>query len=132
MVVNGHAEANDEHQQVTHILSIGHLNNGGLYSITLSLDIFALEIRAKCCNIDRTEFSVRRNQYSARLVHSTSKSLIFGQMKIPLKRSWGVGWENVAGKGPIPVRSEDVVSFFSDLSKFSSIHCVIIQMSVLN
>lgn len=69
VIINRDAKADYSHDEITHVFSVRHLNDSRFYSIPLLLDVFTLKISTQSSNINRTQFSIRRNQNSAGLVH---------------------------------------------------------------
>ena len=79
VIVNRHAETNHRHQQVAHVLSVGHLNDSRFHGIALLLNVLALKISSQCSNVNGAEFSIGRYQYRTRLIHNhgdTSRKIL--------------------------------------------------------
>ena len=58
VIIHRHAETNHRHQQLTHVFSVGHLNNSRFHGIPLLLNVLTLQIGSQRGDVDGAEFSV--------------------------------------------------------------------------
>ena len=61
VVIHSDTETNDRREEVAHVISILHFNDCGFHSVSLLLNVLALEIRLQGRNVNRTQFSVGRD-----------------------------------------------------------------------
>ena len=65
MVIDRNAITNDGHEDLAHVLSVGHVHKGSLDAFSLFGDIFGFQTSANGLHVHRDQIAVRRDHQCA-------------------------------------------------------------------